>query len=69
MESCLLLTKRLNLETVAEGVESLSLWQQLQEMNCPLAQGYFISPPLPYNSIDAWYQQWQQKSGNLTLSA
>ncbi|WP_305844538.1 EAL domain-containing response regulator [Photobacterium leiognathi] len=69
VESCLLLTKRLNLETVAEGVESLSLWQQLQEMNCPLAQGYFISPPLPYNSIDAWYQQWQQKSGNLTLSA
>ncbi|KPA51912.1 histidine kinase [Photobacterium leiognathi subsp. mandapamensis] len=68
VESCLLLTKRLNLETVAEGVENLSLWQQLQAMKCQLAQGYFISPPLPYSSIDAWFQQWQQKSGNLSLS-
>ncbi|PSV54460.1 EAL domain-containing protein [Photobacterium sp. GB-3] len=68
VESCLLLTKRLDLITIAEGVENLALWKQLQEMHCQQAQGYFISPPLPYDSIEQWYQQWQQKSASLAIT-
>ncbi|EAR53565.1 hypothetical protein SKA34_10540 [Photobacterium sp. SKA34] len=32
------------------------------------AQGYFISPPMLYDSIDQWYQQWQEKSASLAIT-
>jgi diguanylate cyclase len=35
------------LEVVAEGVESQETWEPLAEPGCDVAQGYFISPPLP----------------------
>ncbi len=65
IETCLLLAQRLNLITIAEGVEDITLWLKLRKMGCELAQGYFISPPLPFNQIPIWHAQWQQRSQHL----
>ncbi|PSW31414.1 hypothetical protein C9J21_16905 [Photobacterium phosphoreum] len=65
IETCLSLAQRLNLTTIAEGVEDITLWLKLQTMGCELAQGYFISPPLPFSQIPIWHTQWQQRSRQL----
>lgn len=65
IETCLLLAQRLNLTAIAEGVEDITLWLKLQKMDCELAQGYFISPPLPVSQIPIWHTQWQQRSQQL----
>ncbi|OBU23554.1 hypothetical protein CTM88_15720 [Photobacterium aquimaris] len=65
IETCLLLAQRLNLIAIAEGVEDITLWLKLQKMDCELAQGYFISPPLPVSQIPIWHTQWQQRSQQL----
>ncbi|MEC4985585.1 MAG: EAL domain-containing protein [Oscillatoria sp. PMC 1068.18] len=40
------LAHNLNLDVIAEGVESVEQLQQLQVLNCKYAQGYFFSKPL-----------------------
>lgn len=37
---------------VAEGVETLSECELLQQMGCWQVQGYLFSKPVPYNSKD-----------------
>lgn len=49
---------RLDLEVVAEGVETQAAWDCLAELGCDVAQGYFISTPMPA----ADFRQWQQAS-------
>ncbi len=45
------LAKALNLEIVAEGIESEAQLQRLREMGCHLGQGYFLTRPLPAEAI------------------
>ncbi len=42
----LLLAQGLNLEVIAEGVETQSEFQYLRDKNCDIVQGYFFSRPL-----------------------
>ena len=67
IESCLLLTRRLHLVSVAEGVEDHNLWLQLQALDCDLAQGYFIAAPMHIDELNSWYQSWQVKIPQLAL--
>jgi diguanylate cyclase len=46
------------LEVVAEGVESQETWETLAEPGCDVAQGYFISPPLPADQFMKWEKAW-----------
>jgi EAL domain-containing protein (putative c-di-GMP-specific phosphodiesterase class I) len=39
---------------VAEGVETESVFEQLGELNCDAAQGYFISRPAPVGHVLEW---------------
>ncbi len=39
---------------VAEGVEKESVLQQLSEMGCDVAQGYYLSRPLPFEELQDW---------------
>jgi EAL domain-containing protein (putative c-di-GMP-specific phosphodiesterase class I) len=48
------LAHRLGLEVVAEGVETQEAWERLREMNCDLAQGYFLSRPMAPEHATAW---------------
>lgn len=41
----------LEMEIVAEGIESKKQWQQLQQQGCDNAQGYYISRPIPLSQL------------------
>ena len=41
------LAHNLGLRVVAEGVESHQAWTRLTELGCDLAQGFYVSRPLP----------------------
>jgi EAL domain-containing protein (putative c-di-GMP-specific phosphodiesterase class I) len=51
VESILLIARQLNLQTVAEGVESEAQWQLLQDLGCDSFQGYFFAKPLNSNEM------------------
>ncbi|WP_456267900.1 EAL domain-containing protein [Kushneria sp. AK178] len=51
MQSLLWLGKTLELDIVAEGVETLEQLEMLQRLGCPLAQGYFLSRPMTPEQI------------------
>ena len=46
--------RNLNLEVVAEGVETQAVWDQLTTLGCGIAQGYFLTPPLPPEEFRHW---------------
>jgi diguanylate cyclase len=52
------LAHALDLELVAEGVESEIAWDRLRELGCDLAQGYYLSPPIPARQFPQWLSDW-----------
>jgi diguanylate cyclase len=48
------MARPLQCEVVAEGVESLEIWKLLRELGCDLAQGYYLSRPLPAAALEQW---------------
>ncbi|MDU6683640.1 MAG: EAL domain-containing protein [Enterobacteriaceae bacterium] len=52
VEKIIGLGKDFNLEVTAEGVETFSQLQQLEEFECDIAQGYFISHPTTLDEIE-----------------
>ncbi len=48
------LGRNLGLRVVAEGVETLGVWNRLAELGCDIAQGYFLSRPLPAEGLTDW---------------
>ena len=63
VESSLDLATKLNLRTVAEGVEGRAEWDLLRDMGCTEAQGYFIAKPMPGHQIPGWVKLWQAPIG------
>jgi len=51
------LAHSLNINVVAEGVETIEQLLFLKEAKCNYAQGYFISRPLPAKDFEAWLEQ------------
>jgi diguanylate cyclase (GGDEF)-like protein len=56
---CLELARNLDLTVVAEGVETHEVWQHLTELGCPMAQGFFLSRPLPAAAVGPWMAEHQ----------
>ena len=50
--SIIAMAHELDLEVIAEGVETADSLTMLQDMNCAFAQGYLFSPPVPAKEID-----------------
>ena len=48
------LAQRLGLQVVAEGVDAEDTWQQLVEIGCEEAQGFYLARPLPAGDFTAW---------------
>jgi diguanylate cyclase (GGDEF)-like protein len=48
------LGRNLGLEVVAEGVEDASTWDALASLGCDVAQGYFLSRPVPAEELGKW---------------
>jgi len=48
------LAQALGLNIVAEGVETGAAWNRLRALGCALAQGYYLSRPLPACEMTRW---------------
>jgi len=55
VETVVLLGHKLGMEVVAEGVETLENLNRLENMQCDIAQGYYISKPKPAKEITQWF--------------
>jgi EAL domain-containing protein (putative c-di-GMP-specific phosphodiesterase class I) len=53
------LAHNLGLEAVAEGVETEEQWEQLTQLGCDTAQGYYISRPIPGEHVIDWLTRWR----------
>jgi diguanylate cyclase (GGDEF)-like protein/PAS domain S-box-containing protein len=51
------MASELELDTVAEGIETEKQKEWLGDMGCIHGQGYLFSRPLPANEIEAWMQR------------
>jgi EAL domain-containing protein (putative c-di-GMP-specific phosphodiesterase class I) len=60
VRSVIALAKSLHLRVVAEGVESEAVWRHLCDLGCDIAQGHYLSPPLPPDELVAWVRQWEE---------
>ncbi len=64
--SIIQLAHSLELEVVAEGVETAEVLARLQSMGCDQAQGYYISPPLPLDKLQTWLESWRADTSQPT---
>jgi diguanylate cyclase (GGDEF)-like protein/PAS domain S-box-containing protein len=46
-------------KVVAEGVETQDQWNLLAALGCDIAQGYFISRPMPSEEFPSWVEQFR----------
>ncbi len=60
VEAVLGLGKHFNMKVVAEGVEDEDQLTFLEIQGCDIAQGYFISKPMPVAIFLAWLRKWPQ---------
>jgi diguanylate cyclase (GGDEF)-like protein len=48
------LGRNLGLRVVAEGVETSTAWNRLASLGCDIAQGYYLSRPIPAAELTEW---------------
>ncbi len=53
------LAQSLNLDIVAEGVETSEHERFLIDQNCTLAQGYYYSRAIPVSEFEDLYKNWE----------
>lgn len=51
------IARGLDLDVVAEGVETAAQQQFLRTHGCKVLQGYLLSPPLPAEALESWLAQ------------
>ncbi len=51
--------KKLNLNVIAEGIETQHHWDVLKRMHCDEGQGFFIAHPMLENALDNWLNNWK----------
>jgi sensor c-di-GMP phosphodiesterase-like protein len=56
VQSTVDLGHNLGLEVVAEGVETIEVYNKLAELGCDYAQGYFLSKPLEPRKTTIWLE-------------
>jgi EAL domain-containing protein (putative c-di-GMP-specific phosphodiesterase class I) len=47
----------LGLLTIAEGVEDQQTLDRLTALGCDVAQGYFLSRPVPAQQLEQWFDR------------
>jgi EAL domain-containing protein (putative c-di-GMP-specific phosphodiesterase class I) len=67
VESTINLAHKLGLTVVAEGIEDEATLIWLKDNGCEMAQGFFISRPLPAHQLSQWLTTCQyQKTGKVS---
>lgn len=54
LQSTVEMGKRLQLSTVAEGVEKAADWELMRQLGCDIVQGYYVSKPMPADALAGW---------------
>jgi len=63
VESIIHLAQRLNMNTVAEGIETQADVDALTALRCELLQGYFFGRPMPFTDVISWAnKRWGKPS-------
>lgn len=57
VRSTIELGHNLGLKVVAEGVEDQNSWDRLKVLGCDSAQGYYMSKPLPPETLSEWVKK------------
>ncbi len=57
VETIIMLGQKLNMKTVAEGVETESCQKKLARLGCEQAQGYLFSRPMPADEVFPWFTE------------
>ncbi len=57
VESIIGLSHKFGFRVVAEGIEDEAALNILADMDCDVAQGYFISKPLEFEDFRSWLEQ------------
>lgn len=60
VEASLDLARKLGLDAVAEGVETIEDWQMLAELGCAIAQGRLIGDAVPGEELPAMLGRWRR---------
>ncbi|WP_417248482.1 putative bifunctional diguanylate cyclase/phosphodiesterase [Celeribacter sp.] len=63
LAAILTMAERLDLETLAEGVETLGEHAMLAQLGCGFVQGFSISRPLPESKLKGWVDAHNRKLG------
>ncbi len=58
---CIMLGQMLGMKIVAEGVETLEIWNELQNFGCDVAQGFLIAKPMTADNIYEWSKHIDKK--------
>jgi EAL domain-containing protein (putative c-di-GMP-specific phosphodiesterase class I) len=61
LESAVELAQRLQLATVAEGVDAVDDWRLLQSFGCTQGQGWLIAPAMSGPELQAWAATCQEQ--------
>ena len=61
LESALDMARRLDVVSVAEGVETLEDWRLLQQLGCKIGQGWLIGQGMPAADMPAWRRQHRRQ--------
>lgn len=69
LESAIEMGHRLNVKTVAEGVENQEDWELLRTLGCDLVQGYLIARPMPAIEFPQWIKSNRQRLKSLSAPA
>ncbi len=64
-QSTLAMARQLGMKSVGEGVEDRLDWDFLCEMDCDVAQGYFIARPMPGEALADWVSSWGPRGAAL----
>ncbi|MBE9045505.1 EAL domain-containing protein [Pleurocapsales cyanobacterium LEGE 10410] len=58
VEAIVMMAKSLDLEVIAEGIETKAQLAKLQTLQCLYGQGYLFAKPLEPQSLYAWLNDW-----------
>ena len=58
VETIIAMAHGLDLEVIAEGVETVAQLELIRDRDCDLAQGYHISRPVPFEALEAFLRGW-----------
>lgn len=61
VETIIAMAEHLNLDVIAEGVETREEMEFLHEKGCSGYQGFYFSTPLPVNALESFLKDWARK--------